>query len=289
VISMANRVPANVRTVSLSAVKIRMRSVGNIQKITKAMKMVAASRLKGAQTKCEKSRSLVQPFTRLLGDTPGASTESALVVPIASDKGLCGGINTAVVKYSTVLNAMNESSKFSIVGDKARAQLTRMFPKQVSNVVVDTTKMPLTFSTACAIADTIMEENAPKTQLVFNRFASAISFKPTIATVLSSEELEKAAEEGVNEFDSYEIEGPDRSEFLLDLSEFKMGALLYNAMLENNTSELGSRMQSMENSSKNASEMLNKLTLLYNRTRQAAITTELIEIISGASSLESAE
>ena len=96
---MVNRVPANVRTVSLSAVKIRMRSVGNIQKITKAMKMVAASRLKGAQTKCEKSRALVQPFTRLLGDTPGANTESALVVPISSDKGLCGGINTAVVKF----------------------------------------------------------------------------------------------------------------------------------------------------------------------------------------------
>ena len=286
---MVNRVPANVRTVSLSAVKIRMRSVGNIQKITKAMKMVAASRLKGAQTKCEKSRALVQPFTRLLGDAPGANTESALVVPISSDKGLCGGINTAVVKYSSVLNTMNESAKFSIVGDKARAQLTRMFPEQVSNVVVDTTKQPLTFSTASAIADTIMEDNPAKTQLVYNRFASAISFKPTIATVLSSEELEKAAEEGVNQFDSYEIEGPDRSEFLLDLSEFKMGALLYNAMLENNTSELGSRMQSMENSSKNASEMLNKLTLLYNRTRQAAITTELIEIISGASSLESAD
>ena len=273
----------------MSAVKIRMRSVGNIQKITKAMKMVAASRLKGAQTKCEKSRALVQPFTRLLGDTPGANTESALVVPISSDKGLCGGINTAVVKYSSVLNTMNESTKFSIVGDKARAQLTRMFPEQVSNVVVDTTKQPLTFSTASAIADTIIEDNPAKTQLVYNRFASAISFKPTIATVLSSEELEKAAEEGVNQFDSYEIEGPDRSEFLLDLSEFKMGALLYNAMLENNTSELGSRMQSMENSSKNASEMLNKLTLLYNRTRQAAITTELIEIISGASSLESAD
>jgi len=278
-----------VRTISLQAVAIRMRSVGNIQKITKAMKMVAASRLKGAQTKCEKSRALVNPFVRLLGDTPGTETESTLVVPISSDKGLCGGINTAVVKYSTVLNTMSPGARINVVGDKARAQLNRLYPDRINNVVVDTTKQPLTFGTASAIADEIMAQNAPKTQLVFNRFASAISFKPTVATVLSSEELEKAAEEGVNEFDSYEIEGPDRSEFLLDLSEFKMGALLYNAMLENNTSELGSRMQSMENSSKNASEMLQKLTLLYNRTRQAAITTELIEIISGASSLESKE
>jgi len=279
----------NVRTISLQAVKIRMRSVGNIQKITKAMKMVAASRLKGAQQKCEKSRAMVQPFVRLLGDTPGAQTESSIVVPISSDKGLCGGINSAVVKYTNVLNAMSPGVTLNVVGDKARAQLTRTIPQQINNVVVDTTKQPLTFATASAIADAIMAKGAPKTQLVYNRFASAISFKPTIATIMSQEELEKAAEEGVNEFDSYEIEGPDRSEFLLDLSEFKAGVMLYNAMLENNTSELGSRMQSMDNSSKNASEMLSKLTLLYNRTRQAAITTELIEIISGASSLESKE
>ena len=277
------------RTISLQAVKIRMRSVGNIQKITKAMKMVAASRLKGAQQKCEKSRAMVQPFVRLLGDTPGAQTESTVVVPISSDKGLCGGINSAVVKYSNVLNAMTPGVTMNVVGDKARAQLTRTIPAQINSVVVDTTKQPLTFATASAIADVIMAKGAPKTQLVYNRFASAISFKPTVATIMSHEELEKAAEEGVNEFDSYEIEGPDRSEFLLDLSEFKAGVMLYNAMLENNTSELGSRMQSMDNSSKNASEMLSKLTLLYNRTRQAAITTELIEIISGASSLESKE
>ena len=285
-----DRAPEGARGISLQAVKIRMRSVGNIQKITKAMKMVAASRLKGAQTKCEQSRALVQPFVRLLGDTPNAETERTVVVPISSDKGLCGGINTAVVKYTGVLKAINNGQAgLNIVGDKARSQLTRLYPENVSNVVVDTTKQPLTFSTASAIADSILAENSPKTHLVYNRFVSAISFKPTVVTCLNSEELEKAAEEGANAFDSYEIEGPDRSEFLLDLSEFKMGALLYNAMLENNTSELGSRMQSMENSSKNASEMLSKLTLLYNRTRQAAITTELIEIISGASSLESAD
>merc|ERR1712216_633442 len=133
--------------------------------------------------------------------------------------------------YSTVLNAMSPGARLNVVGDKARAQLNRLYPDRINNVVVDTTKQPLTFGTASAIADEIMEDNPAKTQLVYNRFASAISFKPTIATVLSSEELEKAAEEGVNQFDSYEIEGPDRSEFLLDLSEFKMGALLYNAML----------------------------------------------------------
>ena len=265
-----------------------MKSVGNIQKITKAMKMVAASRLKGAETRAKQSRALVQPFVRLLGDTPDVSVEGeTLVVPITSDKGLCGGINSTVVKYTKVLNDMNGGgAALDIIGEKARSQLTRLFPKQINDVIVDTTKQPLTFATVCGIADAIMSKNSPKTHLIYNRFQSAIAFKPTVATVLSNDELEKIAEEGVNAFDTYEIEGPDRSEFLLDLAEFKMGAVLYNAMLENNTSELGSRMQSMESSSKNAGEMLNKLTLLYNRTRQAAITTELIEIISGASALE---
>ena len=97
--------------------------------------------------------------------------------------------------------------------------------------------------------------------------------------------MRRLRENGSIKFDEYEMEGPERSEFLLDLAEFNMGAVMYNALLENSTSELGSRMQSMENS-KNAKDMLAKLTLLYNRTRQASITTELIEIISGASALE---
>lgn len=272
----------------MQSVKIRMKSVGNIQKITKAMKMVAASRLKGAEQRARRSRSLVQPFVKLLGDTPDAPVEGkTLIVPITSDKGLCGGINSTVVKYTRVLNDMNGGeASLDIIGEKARSQLSRAFPQQLNDVIVDTTKQPLTFATVSGIADAIMSKNSPKTHLIYNRFQSAIAFKPTVATILSNDELEKIAEEGVNAFDTYEIEGPDRSEFLLDLAEFKMGALLYNAMLENNTSELGSRMQSMESSSKNAGEMLGKLTLLYNRTRQAAITTELIEIISGASALE---
>lgn len=106
--------------------------------------------------------------------------------------------------------------------------------------------------------------------MIFNRFQSVISFKPTVATILSPAAVEKRAEEeGGLAFDMYEVEGPDRGELLLDLSEFQLAATLYNAMLENATSELGSRMQSMENSTKNAQDMLARLTLFYNRTRQA--------------------
>lgn len=123
---------------------------------------------------------------------------------------------------------------------------------------------------ASLIADGITKLGADKTQVVFNRFQSVISFKPTVATILSPAAIEKRAEEeGGLSFDQYEVEGPDRGELLLDLSEFQLAATLYNAMLENATSELGSRMQSMENSTKNAQDMLARLTLFYNRTRQA--------------------
>jgi F-type H+-transporting ATPase subunit gamma len=217
----------------------------------------------------------------------GVEAEKTMVVPISSDKGLCGGINTTVVKYSKVVSGLSEEGETSmtIIGEKARGQLSKAYADSVKNVIVDLSKVPLTFATASLVTDAIMAEGAQKHQIIYNRFQSVISFKPTVATVYSSEEYEKAAENGINKFDEYEMEGPERSEFLLDLAEFNMGAVMYNALLENSTSELGSRMQSMENSTKNAKDMLGKLTLLYNRTRQASITTELIEIISGASAL----
>ena len=285
--------PEGVRHVSLQVVQQRMKSVSNIQKITKAMKMVAASRLKPAQDKAMASRGMVTPFFKLLGDLPGVETAKTLMVPISSDKGLCGGINGNVVKTSNVLleTAKDKESEVSmdVIGDKARGLMQRQVGDLFGTVMTDATKQPLTFGTASALAEQVAKDNEGKALIVYNRFVSAISFKPTIATVLSGEEYEKAAENLENKFDSYEVEGPDRAEFLLDLAEFKTGAVMYNALAENNTSELGSRMQSMESSSKNASEMLQKLTLLYNRTRQAAITTELIEIISGASALEDAK
>ena len=211
-----------------------------------------------------------------------------MIVPVSSDKGLCGGINSTVVKYSRVVSGLSRESNvtMTILGEKARGQLSRVYGDSLKQVLVDMSKVPLTFATAALATDKVLECDADKHQIIYNRFQSVISFKPTVVTVYASEEYEKAAEIGSIKFDEYELEGPERSELLLDLAEFKMGAVLYNAMLENSTSELGSRMQSMENSTKNAKDMLGKLTLLYNRTRQASITTELIEIISGASALE---
>ncbi|KAF2565837.1 hypothetical protein F2Q68_00027869, partial [Brassica cretica] len=129
-------------------------------------------------------------------------------------------------------------------------------------------------------------------RIVYNKFHSVVAFLPTVATVLSPEIIEKESEVGgkLGELDSYEIEGGEtKGEILQNLAEFQFSCVMFNAVLENACSEMGARMSAMDSSSRNAGEMLDRLTLTYNRTRQASITTELIEIISGASALEAAK
>jgi F-type H+-transporting ATPase subunit gamma len=135
------------------------------------------------------------------------------------------------------------------------------------------------------LADELLKHKADATRIIYNTFQSAMSFMPTMATVVSAEVAEMRAQEG-GIMDAYEIEEEDRAPLLADLMEFQLASVLYVGLLENQASELGSRMSAMDSSTKNANEMLNKLTLTYNRSRQAAITTELIEIISGAAALE---
>uniref|UniRef100_A0A2C9UL02 F-ATPase gamma subunit n=1 Tax=Manihot esculenta TaxID=3983 RepID=A0A2C9UL02_MANES len=212
------------RSISTQVVRNRMKSVKNIQKITKAMKMVAASKLRAIQTRAENSRGLWQPFTALLGDAPSVDVKKNVIVTISSDKGLCGGINSTSVKISKALHKLTagpeKETKYVILGEKV---------------------------------------------------------------------VEKETESGgkLGDLDSYEIEGGEtKGEILQNLAEFQFSCVLFNAVLENACSEQGARMSAMDSSSRNAGEMLDRLTLTYNRTRQASITTELIEIISGASALE---
>lgn len=279
----------NVRHASQLAVKQRMRSVQNIAKITSAMKMVAASKMRVAQINTEKSRGLLTPFIKLLGDLPAVEVETNVAVPVTTDKGLCGGINSTVSKYARgTLKAFNEEGQHSelvVIGEKGKAQLQRDQASHIKETIADVGKVRITFAQVSAIAEELMKTEYDAARIIFNRFSSAISFKPTVATVLSPDALEKEVESG-GKLDVYEMEGPDRGELLQDLAEFQLAATLNNALLENNCSEQASRMSAMESSTKNAKEMLDKLTLSYNRTRQAAITTELTEIISGAAALE---
>lgn len=244
--------------------------------------MVAASKMRSAQANTEKARGIAAPFLRLLGDLPAAEGEKNVWVPITTDRGLCGSINTMVVKYvRTSVKALGaDENLLVVVGEKGRSQLQRVMKQNIYATIADTGKVKHTFPMACAVAEDILKTEYDVTRIIFNRFVSAIAQKPTIATILSPDSLEKEAEAG-GAIDQYEIEGPDRAELLHDLSEFQLATSLYTAMLENNCSEQSSRMSAMESSTKNAGEMLGKLTLTYNRTRQASITTELIEIISG--------
>lgn len=284
--------PFGARFASRQILQQRMKSVGNIAKITSAMKMVAASRLRGAQTRCEAARGLWIPGTKLLGDCPDVDVPMNLTVAITSDRGLCGGINSAVAKHArattdvlaSLIQSEGKTNPIIIIGDKGKA-LSRTNGAQVQMVITDWTKVPISFNGAGMLADELLKHKADATRIIYNTFQSAMSFMPTMATVVSAEVAEMRAQEG-GIMDAYEIEEEDRAPLLADLMEFQLASVLYVGLLENQASELGSRMSAMDSSTKNANEMLNKLTLTYNRSRQAAITTELIEIISGAAALE---
>ncbi|CAN1277635.1 ATP synthase subunit gamma, mitochondrial [Linum perenne] len=249
---LEEQVPLGVRSISTQIVRNRMKSVKNIQKITKAMKMVAASKLRAIQTKTENSRGLWQPFTALLGDTPAVDVKKNIVVTVSSDKGLCGGINSTSVKISRAIYKLSSGPekevKYVILGEKAKAQLLRDSKKDIELSISELQKNPLNYT-----------------------------------------QVEREAEAGgsLGELDSYEIEGGEtKGEILQNLAEFQFSCVMFNAVLENACSEQGARMSAMDSSSRNAGDMLDRLTLTYNRTRQASITTELTEIISGASALE---
>ncbi|KDO65734.1 hypothetical protein CISIN_1g040116mg [Citrus sinensis] len=261
--------PLGVRSISTQIVRNRMKSVKNIQKITKAMKMVAASKLRAIQVKAENSRGLWQPFTALLGDTPTVDAKKNVIVTISSDKGLCGGINSTAVKISKSLHKLNSD---------------------IELIITELQKNPLNYTQVSVLADDILKNvEFDALRIIYSKFHSVVSFLPTMATVLSPELVEREAESGgkLGELDSYEIEGGEtKGEILQNLAEFQFSCVMFNAVLENACSEQGARMSAMDSSSRNAGEMLDRLTLTYNRTRQASITTELIEIISGASALE---
>ncbi|QCE13983.1 F-type H+-transporting ATPase subunit gamma [Vigna unguiculata] len=289
-----DQAPHGSRSISTQVVRNRMKSVKNIQKITKAMKMVAASKLRAVQTRAENSRGLWQPFTALLGDNPSTDVKKNVVVTVSSDKGLCGGINSTSVKISRVLHKLNsgpdKETKYVILGEKAKAQLVRDSKKDIELSLTELQKNPLNYTQVSVLADDILKNvEYDALRIVFNKFHSVVQFLPTVSTVLSPEVIEREAESGgkLGELDSYEIEGGEtKSEILQNLAEFQFSCVMYNAVLENACSEQGARMSAMDSSSRNAGDMLDRLTLTYNRTRQASITTELIEIISGASALE---
>ena len=282
-----------VRWANLKLIANRMKSVSSISKITKAMKMVAAAKLRGVQGIQENSRPFamgMQEFFKVMDQAEQKAEESpdkknSFIVAITSDKGLCGGVNSFIVKEVKKMIDEDPGTNYSIllVGDKGRDGLSRVHGKEIVLSFKDVFKTPVSFSQVCLIAEEILSRKFEQIILVFNKFKSVISQEVTRAPIVGLDALMASAEA----FSEYEFDSDmDSAQVLVDLFEFQLATQIYNSLLENATSEQAARMSAMENASKNAGEMLQSLTLSYNRQRQAAITQELSEITSGAAALE---
>jgi len=277
-----------VRFATLKSLKTRLVSVKSIQKITKAMKMVAASKLRGAQTRMEASRPFVLSSPAALKDaldTTEITGERVFVLPISSDKGLCGGVNSSVVKQTKLLinklSAEGSKAEIFIVGSKARDALTRECGSLLVGNADECYQKPFSWGQAAVIADEVLSHDFDKLNIIYNKFYSVVRFEVTpiaYGTPVMLAGNEKLAAE-------FEVDEDEDSEMMHDLYKFELASRLFNCVLENSTSENASRMTAMDNASNNAKDMISKLQVIYNRQRQAVITTELNEIISGAESL----
>jgi F-type H+-transporting ATPase subunit gamma len=294
---------------SLKALKIRIGSVKSTQKITKALNMVAASKLRRAQQNAtaarpysERMRNVVASIAsrvtvgpespKLLAGT--GKDDTHLIVVVTSDRGLAGAFNSNIVRAARrkadELIKLGKTIHFFIVGRKGRPVLQRLYPKSIVGQH-DTTEMKNpSYDVAQAIADEIVDRfesgRFDVAHLAYANFRSTLVQEPTvdqiIPTVASSAEGGATPAAAGNSMVEYE---PDEEEILSALLPRNIAVQIYRALLENQAGFYGSQMTAMDNATRNAGDMINRLTIQYNRTRQAAITTELVEIISGAEAL----
>jgi F-type H+-transporting ATPase subunit gamma len=304
---------------SLKDLRVRIKSVKSTQKITSAMKMVAAAKLRRAQEQAEAARPYSDRMDRMLGSlaagiAPGAGGPALLagsgkddvhlIVVMTSDRGLCGGFNATIVRESRMrirsLIDQGKEVKILCVGRKGRDMLRRDYRSLIGETVEDIAKPLLTFANAKGVADRVLAMfNAGEFDVctvIYNRFVSVINQVVTPQQLIpfsvepassvkpsSSDDFSEQASEPASRA-AYEFE-PEEQEILEDLLPRNLAVQIYRALLENAASEHGARMSAMDSASRNAGEMIDGLTLTYNRTRQAVITSELIEIISGAEAL----
>jgi F-type H+-transporting ATPase subunit gamma len=291
---------------SLKDLRDRIGSVKNTRKITSAMKMVAAAKLRRAQDQAEASRPYAERMERMLSDLASRSSsdlpliagtgksDTHMIILGTADRGLCGGFNANLVKEARKmigeLQSAGKQVKIYCIGKKGAQALNREYGDLIVKRVEDLDKPALSYSKAGAIADdilTMFDDGAfDAATLIYAQFQSAIA---QIVTRQQLVPFAVDAEDGAAESDetddsAYDFE-PSEEGILAELLPRNVGVQVFKALLENAASEQGARMTAMDNATRNAGEMIDKLTLLYNRSRQAAITKELIEIVSGAEAL----
>lgn len=268
---------------TLKAISLRLKSVKNIQKITQSMKMVSAAKYARAERELKGARPFgegAQAFYEKAEVTAPPEAKHHLMIAVSSDRGLCGAIHSSVAK--SIRNQVQNSSdeiKIVCVGDKARGILQRLFSKNILFACKELGRKPPTFEDASKIAAAVLQSGYQfdAGKVVYNRFKSVVSYQTSELPIFSLASVTAAPKLTV--YDSLD------ADVLQSYLEYSLASQLYYTMKENACSEQSSRMTAMDNASKNAGEMIDKLSLTFNRTRQAVITRELIEIISGASAI----
>jgi F-type H+-transporting ATPase subunit gamma len=290
---------------SLKELRNRIASVKATQKITKAMQMVAASKLRRAQAAAEAARPYAERMGRVLANLGSSLTDRSdaprllagtgedkthLLVVCTAERGLCGAFNSSIARlardHAFRLEGEGKQVKILCVGKKGYDALRRLFPKQIVELVDLRAVKHLAFSDADAIGRKVLalfDEGAfDVCTLFYAAFKSVISQVPTAQQIIPAEIEGEAQEAGGGAIYEYE---PDEESILSALLPRNLSIQIFRALLENAASEMGAKMAAMDNATRNAGDMIDQLTLFYNRTRQAQITRELIEIISGAEAL----
>jgi len=280
-----------VRFASLKKIKQRIVASKNIKQITTAMKNVASAKMKSAELEAKASLTFVVGLNTFLSALPKEELEKKTgrhyYLTITSDRGLCGAINSTLVRL--VISELKKSPaapsgeprRLIILGGKGKDQLTRTQSKITQIVFDEIQKKNVTFAQACALTDEILTHKFDTLSIFYTKFVNTGTLIPSIMDIYSPKKVEEFA----SSLNDYEVE-PDSDEVMEALYTFYFASNLYHCITTTIASEQASRMVAMDGASRNAKEMIQKLTLLFNRTRQAIITRQLIEITSAAESLK---
>ena len=295
---------------SLKDIKTQINSVGSTRKITSAMKMVAASKLRRSQEKAEAARPYSSRLEEMLASlassaasgegiikllTGTGNDQNYIVVPVSADRGLCGGFNSSInretFKLVKSLEGNGKNVQIMPLGKKSRDFFNRVMKDQIIESFVDLNISNTGYDSALQVSNKLQElyfeEKFDKCILVFNKFKSAISQEVTKQQLIPLDVSNSSKEENADDSSAkaiYDYE-PDEETILKDLLPKNVSIQIFKVLLESDAGEHGARMAAMDNATRNAGDMIDSLTLKYNRTRQAFITKELIEIISGAESV----
>lgn len=284
----------NVRYFSgdIKTIKERMGAVDSIKKITEAMKMVASSKMKSEMNRLINGRDfgvntipkIMSMDSYLAKKAQDVVPKKTLIIPITSDGGLCGSINSGIIRELKKIVPMEDKHKYEIlpIGEKGTSGLIRQYGDIISKSITDLPK-PINFYAASSIANLIdtNENEVDNILILYNEFKNAISFKIKYLDLMSRKSFLKK----FKYLTRYEATEPDKDCSINYLYELYLSSTIYHCLLQNSACEQSSRINAMENASKNAKDMLGELTLKYNKARQAKITMELCEIISGASAI----